>query len=98
MRQEEGESMDTFGYHVFALKNLAFPDLINAPNLFRSLPKRTKMVSQQAMKFRDPRNDLSLRLVPSGHYNVYGETLLRDPLGVMARQTSAHRQEAMWQL
>ena len=37
-------------------------------------------------------NDLS-----SGHYNVYGDTRLRDSLGVIPGQTSVHRQAAMWQ-
>ena len=38
-------------------------------------------------------NDLA-----SVHYNVYGDTHLRDPLGVIPGQTSVHRQAAMWQL
>ena len=43
-------------------------------------------------------NDLTVRDVPSGHYNVYGDTLLRDPLGEIPGQTYVHRQAAMWQL
>ena len=40
-------------------------------------------------------NDLAVRRVPSGHYNVYGDTLLRDQLGVIPGQTNIHRQAAM---
>ena len=39
--------------------------------------------------------DLAVRAVPSGHYSVYGDTLLRDPLGVIPGQTNVHRQAAM---
>ena len=43
-------------------------------------------------------NDLAVRGLPAGHYSVYGDTLLRDPLGVIPGQTSVHRQAAMWKL
>ena len=43
-------------------------------------------------------NDIAVSGVPSGHYSVYGDTLLRDPLGVIPGQTNVLRQAAMWQL
>ena len=39
-------------------------------------------------------NDLAVRGVPSCHYSVYGDTFLRDPLGVTTGQTNVVRQAA----
>ena len=40
-------------------------------------------------------NDFAVRGVPSGHYTVYGDTLLRVPLRVIPVQTSVYRKAAM---
>ena len=60
VRQEEGESMDTFGNRVYALTNQAYPNL--APALLQSLAipaflkgLRDRNAAQEAMKFRDPK-------------------------------------------
>ena len=61
VRQEEGESMDTFGNRVYALTNQAYPDL--APALLQSLAVpaflkglRDRNAAQNATKFRDPKS------------------------------------------
>ena len=60
MRQEELESMDTFGDRVYALTNQAYRDSVYAPTLLQSLAVpaflkafRDRNVAQEAMKFRD---------------------------------------------
>ena len=53
---------------------------------------------QTACVAHDHGNDLAVRGVPSGHYSVYGDTLLRDPLGVIPGPTNVFRQAAMWQI
>ena len=60
VRQEEGESMDTFGDRVYALTNQAYPDLAPAllqclavPAFLKGLRDRN---AAQAMKFRDPKS------------------------------------------
>jgi len=72
VRQEEGESMDTFGDRVYALTNQAYPDL--APALLQSLAVpaflkglRGRNAAQEAMKFRDPKSIQEAVVTVTGH-------------------------------
>ena len=63
VRQEEGQSMVTFGDRVYDLTNPAYPDLVNAPTLLQSfavpaflMGLRDRYAAQEVMKFSDPKS------------------------------------------
>ena len=63
VRQEEGESMATFGDWVYSLTNHVYPDFVNDPTILQSLAlpgflkeHNDRNAAQEAMKFGDPKS------------------------------------------